>query len=237
MKKLLALLLSLSMVFFCACGSAPYEEVAEDTSGEEFYSEEYLNDSVNDEDSEYPDTMSSLSKDTQHFISLLMAEDYYEICDIYGINHDDFPEECVDKMISLAFSEDSPEFVLSEYVDSYEIDTSSAPVENIFIAEDVKTSEPSSYTSDTNEIIKQLVEDPESFNEEFQKFRSEEKKTLEEARALREKSAEETTQLVYVTKNGSKYHSYGCQYLKKSCIEKDLSDAKSQGYIPCSKCW
>ena len=41
---------------------------------------------------------------------------------------------------------------------------------------------------------------------------------------------------VYVTKTGSKYHSYGCVYLKKSCIEKDLSVAESQGYTPCSKC-
>ena len=41
---------------------------------------------------------------------------------------------------------------------------------------------------------------------------------------------------VYVTKSGSKYHSYGCIYLKKSCIEKDLSVAESQGYTPCSKC-
>ena len=47
---------------------------------------------------------------------------------------------------------------------------------------------------------------------------------------------EENSETVYVTKSGSKYHSYGCIYLKKSCIEKDLSVAESQGYTPCSKC-
>ena len=41
--------------------------------------------------------------------------------------------------------------------------------------------------------------------------------------------------VVYVTKTGSKYHSYGCSYLK-SCIETTLSSAKSNGYEPCSRC-
>ena len=49
-------------------------------------------------------------------------------------------------------------------------------------------------------------------------------------------STKETSVTVYVTKSGSKYHSYGCTYLKKSCIEKDLSVAEMQGYTPCSKC-
>jgi len=44
----------------------------------------------------------------------------------------------------------------------------------------------------------------------------------------------ETT--VYVTNTGSKYHSAGCQYLSKSQIAISLSDAKAQGYGPCSKC-
>lgn len=41
---------------------------------------------------------------------------------------------------------------------------------------------------------------------------------------------------VYVTKTGSKYHSAGCQYLRKSQIPMSLSDAKAAGYTPCSKC-
>ncbi|MEA4895137.1 MAG: MBL fold metallo-hydrolase [Oscillospiraceae bacterium] len=41
---------------------------------------------------------------------------------------------------------------------------------------------------------------------------------------------------VYVTKTGSKYHLDGCRYLSKSKIAISLSDAKSQGYTPCSVC-
>lgn len=48
--------------------------------------------------------------------------------------------------------------------------------------------------------------------------------------------SDEFSDTVYVTKTGGKYHSDGCLYLKKSCIEKDLSEAESQGYTPCSVC-
>lgn len=41
--------------------------------------------------------------------------------------------------------------------------------------------------------------------------------------------------VVYVTRTGSKYHRYGCSYLK-SCIETTLSSAKSSGYGACSRC-
>lgn len=41
---------------------------------------------------------------------------------------------------------------------------------------------------------------------------------------------------VHMTKTGSKYHSAGCQYLKKSDIEISLDDAKALGLTPCSKC-
>ena len=43
-------------------------------------------------------------------------------------------------------------------------------------------------------------------------------------------------QTVYVTKTGSKYHSDGCRYLSSSCIPISLSEAKSEGYTPCSVC-
>lgn len=42
---------------------------------------------------------------------------------------------------------------------------------------------------------------------------------------------------VYITDTGSKYHRYGCQYLRQSCQEISISDAESQGYTPCSVCW
>lgn len=47
--------------------------------------------------------------------------------------------------------------------------------------------------------------------------------------------SKEASVTVYITETGSKYHSAGCQYLKKSCIPMDLDDAK-RSYDPCSKC-
>ena len=43
-------------------------------------------------------------------------------------------------------------------------------------------------------------------------------------------------QTVYITNTGSKYHSDGCRYLSRSCIPISLSEAKSEGYEPCSVC-
>lgn len=42
---------------------------------------------------------------------------------------------------------------------------------------------------------------------------------------------------VYVTRTGSKYHKAGCQYLRESQIAISLSQAKSQGYTACSRCY
>lgn len=41
---------------------------------------------------------------------------------------------------------------------------------------------------------------------------------------------------VYITESGEKYHCFGCQYLRQSCIPIDLSKAVAEGYTPCSKC-
>lgn len=49
-------------------------------------------------------------------------------------------------------------------------------------------------------------------------------------------STEPQTVTVYITDSGKKYHSAGCQYLKKSKIAIDLDSAKAEGYEPCSKC-
>ena len=43
-------------------------------------------------------------------------------------------------------------------------------------------------------------------------------------------------QTVYITRTGSKYHTEGCRYLSRSCIAISLSEAKSEGYEPCSVC-
>lgn len=42
---------------------------------------------------------------------------------------------------------------------------------------------------------------------------------------------------VYVTRTGSKYHKYGCQYLSQSCIPISYADATAKGYTACSRCW
>lgn len=42
---------------------------------------------------------------------------------------------------------------------------------------------------------------------------------------------------VYITDTGSKYHRYGCQYLRQSCHEISLTDAEAQGYESCSVCF
>ena len=41
---------------------------------------------------------------------------------------------------------------------------------------------------------------------------------------------------VYVTATGAKYHRDGCNSLWNSQIPKSLSEAKNQGYTPCSRC-
>jgi endonuclease YncB( thermonuclease family) len=47
---------------------------------------------------------------------------------------------------------------------------------------------------------------------------------------------ESKSETVYITKSGSKYHSAGCQYLRKSKIPTSKKDAKARGYGPCSRC-
>ena len=49
-------------------------------------------------------------------------------------------------------------------------------------------------------------------------------------------SSDDQSETVYVTDTGSKYHSVGCRYLKKSQIPMSLSEAKRQGYTACSVC-
>jgi hypothetical protein len=46
----------------------------------------------------------------------------------------------------------------------------------------------------------------------------------------------QTSEVVYVTDSGEKYHSDGCQYLSKSKNAISLEDAIAEGYTPCSKC-
>jgi hypothetical protein len=45
-----------------------------------------------------------------------------------------------------------------------------------------------------------------------------------------------SAQTVYITRTGAKYHTSGCQYLRKSAYVIDINEAISQGYTACSVC-
>lgn len=49
-------------------------------------------------------------------------------------------------------------------------------------------------------------------------------------------SGDSSSVMVHITDTGSKYHSAGCSYLKKSDHEVTLSEAKNMGLTPCSRC-
>lgn len=45
-----------------------------------------------------------------------------------------------------------------------------------------------------------------------------------------------STQTVYITDDGRKYHNWGCQYLSDYCFAISLDDAIALGYTACSQC-
>lgn len=49
-------------------------------------------------------------------------------------------------------------------------------------------------------------------------------------------NSDSSSVMVHITDTGSKYYSAGCSYLKKSDHEVTLSEAKSMGLTPCSRC-
>lgn len=58
----------------------------------------------------------------------------------------------------------------------------------------------------------------------------------EKTTSLTAESEEDNQGTYYVTSSGTKYHKSTCSYLSKSRISISLSDAKSKGYTPCSRC-
>lgn len=55
-------------------------------------------------------------------------------------------------------------------------------------------------------------------------------------RLLKEQAERETSQTVYVTKTGKKYHRAGCRSLRKGRIPTTLEAAAEKGYEPCRIC-
>lgn len=49
-------------------------------------------------------------------------------------------------------------------------------------------------------------------------------------------SVKNVSEIVYITKTGTKYHTKNCRYLRSSSIKTTLSEARSKGLTPCSVC-
>lgn len=60
------------------------------------------------------------------------------------------------------------------------------------------------------------------------------KNAVVEKTSVKQKTA--STQTVYITKSGTKYHTSGCNYLKNSKFSITLEEAIDRGYTPCSVC-
>lgn len=103
----------------------------------------------------------------------------------------------------------------------------------------------------TSKKIKVTVEDKKAITEakkkaeEEKKRKAEEAKKKEQARIAAEKkkaeeaakATEESEEMVWVSNTGSKYHSNpNCSNMRNP-IKETLSDAKSRGLSPCSKCY
>lgn len=88
--------------------------------------------------------------------------------------------------------------------------------------------------------INALEAEKQSLNNEIAKLKDN-KQTTSSATTTSSSKTTITTDntnstIVYVTKTGDKYHRGSCSYLRQSRIQKTLSEAKSQGYTPCSIC-
>lgn len=90
-----------------------------------------------------------------------------------------------------------------------------------------------------------LEEENKTLNAQVEQLKktSETKSTTSNATTSTQNTQTSTTKqntnsaIVYVTNTGEKYHKSNCSYLKKSKIQINLSEAKAQGYTPCSRCY
>ena len=54
--------------------------------------------------------------------------------------------------------------------------------------------------------------------------------------AIKNETQRKGSDIVYITRTGTKFHRAGCRYLRHSAIPIRRSDAIAQGYEPCSVC-
>ena len=59
---------------------------------------------------------------------------------------------------------------------------------------------------------------------------------VESSDSVSRSAPDDNDRIVYRTRTGEKYHSYGCRYLSESCYEITLGEAKARGLEPCSVC-
>ena len=90
-------------------------------------------------------------------------------------------------------------------------------------------SSPTAYTPEPATPVPTLEQTPEKTQKKQQQATQKPKKT-------QSTKTEDKTGTVYITDTGDKYHRSGCRYLKKSKHAISLSNAKAQGYTPCSVC-
>jgi hypothetical protein len=62
------------------------------------------------------------------------------------------------------------------------------------------------------------------------------KKPTEKKEQSKAKKVQPKDYTVYITRTGEKFHSDGCQYLRRSQISIGKRNAISQGYSACSRC-
>jgi micrococcal nuclease len=65
---------------------------------------------------------------------------------------------------------------------------------------------------------------------------SENQREITRPRTTEQPPNQTQSDIVYITKTGSKYHRAGCRYLSKSSIPIERKEAIARGYTPCSVC-
>lgn len=99
-----------------------------------------------------------------------------------------------------------------------------------------------SYENQVQQLTKDIAKLDSSIQQKQAELNKKKADKQEQLRLAAEKKAAEeasntTTDTVYITNTGKKYHRSGCQYLRKSKIAISLENARSRGYTPCSKCF
>ena len=100
-------------------------------------------------------------------------------------------------------------------------------------------SSPTAYTPEPATPVPTLEPPPtmtERATQTPEKTQKKQQQATQKPKKTQSTKTEDKTGTVYITDTGDKYHRSGCRYLKKSKHAISLSNAKAQGYTPCSVC-